>query len=138
MKNNKKVLIFDNTEEISKFAIKLWTEIAERSIKNKKRFIVAISGGKTPITLYNIMSNSNNLPWAKTHIFFVDERFVSFENIESNYNMIKRNLLDKINIPKESIHPIHIEKTPHLSAARYENDLKEIFNLKKMNYPNLI
>lgn len=133
---NKEILIFKNIEQLSDFAIEKWMGISERAIKDRGYFTVALSGGKTPMTLYQKLANlKNSLPWDKTHIFLVDERFVPYEDKESNYNMINQTLLRHVKIPKENVHPISTkEDTPQTSAAEYEEDLIAYFKLGIESY----
>ncbi len=130
---NKEILIFKNVEQLSDFATEKWMNISEKAIKDKGCFTVALSGGKTPMTLYQKLANlKNSLPWDKTHIFLVDERFVPYEDKESNYNMINQTLLRHVKIPKENIHPISTkEDTPQASAIKYEEDLISYFKLSQ-------
>ena len=136
-KKNKEVLIFKNADEMSDFTISKWAEISEGAIKSKGRFEVAISGGKTPEKLYQKLSGFKRpLPWDKTHIFLVDERFVSHKSNESNYRMINQLLLKHIKIPKENIHPIPVgEKTSQAAAKKYEDNLISYFKLACGGFP---
>ena len=136
-KKNKEVLIFKNADEMSDFAISKWVEISEEAIKNKGRLEAAISGGKTPEKLYQKLSGFKRpLPWDKTHIFLVDERFVSHKSNESNYRMINQLLLKHVKIPKENIHPIPVEeKTSQAAAKKYEENLISYFKLARGGFP---
>ncbi len=122
---NKEILIFKNIDEMSDFAIEKWMEISEKAIKDKRRFTVALSGGETPVILYQKLAIFKKpLPWDKTHIFLVDERFVPPEDKESNFRMINQTLLRHIKIPGENIHPISTwDNVPQTSALKYEEDL---------------
>jgi len=133
---NKDFLIFNNIEEISDFLIKSWIDISKKAINKKNRFVVVLPGGKTPIPIYKkLASSKNTFPWEKIHIFLSDERFVSFDNAESNYRMIKDNLLNNVSIPMGNIHPIYIKESAQISAKKYEEDIKRFFNLKEGQLP---
>ena len=131
------VRVFDHKDEISDFIIRTWEEISRNAIKRKRRFSVALSGGKTPIDFYHKLSGVKELlPWDKTHIFLVDERFVPFEHNDSNYRMLNETLLDHVPIPQRNIHPIPTERsTPQASAMAYEEDLKKFFRLSQDQFP---
>lgn len=89
-----------------------------------------------PLKLYQNLSNDKCLlPWDKTHIFLVDERFVSFDKLESNFNMMKENLLDKIDISEKNIHPIFVRGSSSASAEAYEEELKKFFGLGENGLP---
>jgi len=132
----REVLIFQKIDELYDFLIKKWKEISEKAIEERGIFAVALSGGETPVEFYQRLDDSKNLlAWGKTHIFLADERFVPFDEPDSNYGMIKEALLRHIAIPAENIHSVHIYKTPEMSAKRYEEEIKIFFRLKEDKFP---
>lgn len=130
-KDHKKILIFDDTKEMSEFALNKWREIAQGAIKRYGRFTVALSGGKTPLPFYkSLVSYGKGLPWNKTHIFLVDERFVPHDDPDSNFGMINKTLFSKIDIPAVNIHPIYTDGTANDATEKYEEDIRNFFELK--------
>lgn len=126
--NSKKILIFKTIDDMADFVIDQWKTMSAKGIKNKKRFCVALSGGKTPVSLYKKLSQKKTLPWDKTHIFIVDERFVPYENEENNFHMINNTLLAHVSIPEENVHAIATdEDTSQAAAEKYEMDLLSFF-----------
>ena len=72
----------------------------------------------------------------RTHLFLVDERFLSFDDKDSNYRMLRETLLQKLPIPQENIHPIPTERASlQISATEYEKELKKFFKVSKGQYP---
>ncbi len=53
---------------------------------------IALSGGKSPIELFNLLSTSE-INWQKITITLVDERLIPISHHDSNAYLIKRNLL---------------------------------------------
>lgn len=128
---NRKVLIFDSFKKMSEFVLKKWGEVAESEVRRSGRFTVALSGGKTPIPFYNSLGDyGKNLPWEKTHIFLVDERILPHDDPESNFGMIKKTLFSKIDIPAVNIHPSYTDGTVHDAVEKYEEDIRNFFELK--------
>jgi 6-phosphogluconolactonase len=88
------------------------------------RFALCLSGGTTPRLLYEILGAPpfrDRFPWARTHLFWGDERFVPPDDPQSNYRMVRETLLARIDIPRENVHPIPTEHlTPENAAQRYE------------------
>jgi 6-phosphogluconolactonase len=76
-------------------ATRQWEVVAQDAIRKKGRFVVALSGGKTPEVFYQYLARHLAL-WAKTHIFLVDERVVGFEDEQSNARFIHENLVLQI------------------------------------------
>lgn len=133
---SRKVVVFKDIDEISEFISKIWIGIARAAIEKRNRFIIAISGGSTPQRLYqDITSSKHALPWNKTHIFLVDERFVPFDSPESNYGMIREKFLNRFSIPKENIHSVPIEESCQASAQKYGLELKTFFQLQGWKLP---
>jgi 6-phosphogluconolactonase len=135
--HRRNVRVFDRKDDISSFIINTWREISQEAIERKGAFSAALSGGKTPVDLYRKLSGVKEmLPWDKTNIFLVDERFVPLEHRDSNYRMLKETLLDHIPIPQGNIHPIPTDRpTPRTSAMAYEEDLKKFFRLSENQFP---
>jgi 6-phosphogluconolactonase len=126
--NNKEVLVFKDINEIADYALTFWQKIAAKAVRDNGRFSTALSGGTTPAALFEKLSSNKELPWGKTHIFMVDERFVPYQDKNSNYRMINETLLRHVNVPAINIHPIlSTTKTPQEAAIQYEKDLDSFF-----------
>ena len=93
-----------------------------------ERFAVALSGGSTPRRLYELLASQpyrEAFPWARTHWFWGDERFVPHDSPESNYRMVREAMLARAPVPPDNIHPIRTEGlTPQDSALSYERELQ--------------
>lgn len=128
---NLSIRIFDDRNALNAGAAELWQRIATESIAARGRFSVALSGGSTPKTLYQLLAQApwkDSLPWANTHIFLGDERNVSIDSPDSNFRMANEALFSKVKIPAENIHRVRTElKDPQKVAADYERTLREFF-----------
>jgi 6-phosphogluconolactonase len=104
------------------------------------RFTVALSGGSTPRGLYKLLATDpawrDQLPWARMHFFWGDERHVPPEHAESNFRMANETLLSVAPVPAANIHRIHGEATSAADAAsQYEDELMEVFGLTEGQVP---
>ena len=101
------------------------------AVGSEKRFAVALSGGSTPRRLYALLSGSpyrEAFPWARTHWFWGDERFVPHDSPESNYRMVREAMLARVPAPAANIHPVQTEGlTPRDAALLYERELKTFY-----------
>jgi 6-phosphogluconolactonase len=99
-------------------------------------FKVAVSGGSLPKTLAQALLSKPSGPddvidFSKWEIFFADERAVPLDHEDSNYALLKKELLD--NIPEEMGKPIvHTINTDFLDdvqelADQYEKLLVSSF-----------
>jgi 6-phosphogluconolactonase len=98
------------------------------AVGSEGRFAVALSGGSTPRRLYELLSGRpyrETFPWARTHWFWGDERFVPHDSPESNYRMVREAMLAHAPVPTANIHPVPTEGlTPEDAALAYERVLK--------------
>lgn len=122
--------------EMVAFLIGRVGEIAEGAIDARGRFTAALSGGATPVELYRRLGAEGRVPWETTHVFLVDERFVPFSDLQSNYRMINRTLLAGAAIPRANVHPYMITNAgPEESARSYEQELRSFFGLQAPAVP---
>jgi 6-phosphogluconolactonase len=87
-------------------------------------FKVGVSGGSLPKTLAKALltpaaSDEDRIQFDKWEIFFADERAVPLDHEDSNYGLLKAELLDKI--PAELGQPI-----VHPIDTQYLNDTQEL------------
>lgn len=122
---------FPGAEAMAAAAARFIQERAEASINLRDRFLFVLSGGKTPLPLFERLASPDfigSIPWDKTHVFWGDERCVPFEDEESNAASAQRILLDKAPIPKENIHRPPVENvSAELAAELWEADLRRFF-----------
>ncbi|OPY75424.1 MAG: 6-phosphogluconolactonase [Syntrophorhabdus sp. PtaU1.Bin153] len=137
MDENREILVFDSDDALDEYAVSQWQSICRRSIKEKGYAAVALSGGKTPISLHRrLAGESGVLSWDTIHVFFVDERFVPPTDDESNGRMIEETLLAGIDIPRSNVHAIPTEgRDPDSAAWEYEGDMRRFFNLLPGRFP---
>ncbi len=128
--------VFAETDEIWQFATERWAAISSRAVEKKGYFAAALSGGKTPVGFYHYLSDVAGLPWARTHIFLADERFVPPKSPDSNFGMVQGALLGNVPIPGENVHPVPTgEQSVSAAADKYETELKTFFALPEKGLP---
>ncbi|KAI9747384.1 MAG: N-terminal acetyltransferase [Chaenotheca gracillima] len=109
-------------------------------LKRHDAFKVAVSGGSLPATLATALlapsdgSPEDEVHWGKWEIFFADERAVPLDHSDSNYKLLKEDLLDKIPAdgPKPTVHPIDVQLLDDMQelADQYEQTLVRSFAAK--------
>ncbi|HUO58717.1 MAG TPA: 6-phosphogluconolactonase [bacterium] len=114
-------------EETAPFVMKVAREAADA----RGRFVWALSGGTTPKGLFQQLAEEPYLslmPWAKTYVFWVDERHVPLTDESSNYRLAQDFLLSKAPIPKTNIFPMSDGSQPvDRAASIYEIRLGKFF-----------
>lgn len=121
---------FKTTDDLNKAAAAFIIEAAENAIAARGRFIISLSGGKTPAGLYNLLASTlykEKLQWKNVYIFWGDERCVPLDDERNNAYQAKKILLDKIEIPAKNIHRIHTNLAPEKAAADYEKEIDIFF-----------
>jgi 6-phosphogluconolactonase len=80
--------------------------------------------------LYKILAADfiDKIDWKKVHVFWGDERMVSFSHEKNNARIAINAFINEVGIPDEQVHIIPTEKSsPTESAEQYEKVLKEYF-----------
>jgi 6-phosphogluconolactonase len=124
------IRIFDNLELLSQSAAQIFADLADQAIQSRGRFSVALSGGKTPRRLYELLAGSptrEKIPWQAVHVFWGDERCVPLDDPRSDFRMAREALLEKVPLPAENIHAIQVNLPPAQAAAQYETELRKFF-----------
>jgi len=133
------IKIFPNSDELNFFAAEKIVEIANKAIEENGRLTIALAGGSTPKSLYQLLAGAkfkNQVDWTKVFFFFGDERNVSSDDAESNYRMAKENLFASLQISDENIFRWQTElNDPKKIAEDYEVLLKVFFALFEDELP---
>ncbi len=122
---------FSSIASLNASAASAIAELSATAIAERGRFTLALSGGNTPRSLYELLAKEycSVIDWNRVHLFWSDERNVPHNDIESNFRMVKESLLDRIAIPLENVHavPILMDDTAAAVATRYATVLQENF-----------
>jgi 6-phosphogluconolactonase len=105
-------------------------EQAQAAIDARGSFSIALSGGSTPRELHLRLARpplSEQVDWARVHVWFGDERCVPPEDPQSNYRMADETLLTRVGIPREQVHRMRGELPPAEAAEAYSRELREFF-----------
>ncbi|HTY59643.1 MAG TPA: 6-phosphogluconolactonase [Bacteroidota bacterium] len=101
--------------------------IISQSIAARGACTIALAGGETPRSLYRSLSalGEGEAPdWSRTHLCFGDERMVPPDDPESNYGMVRDELICRIPIPAGNVHRIRGERPPAVAQEDYEREME--------------
>ncbi len=98
--------------------------IAERVKAARYPFRFLLSGGSTPRATYRLLAQKD-LDWDCAELFFGDERFVPPDHPDSNYRMVRENLLANGRVNPRKLLAIPTDGTPESAAARYDETLRQ-------------
>jgi 6-phosphogluconolactonase len=126
--------VFPDIDALSRAALDELLRIMAEAVRQRGRFAVALSGGRTPERLYRLWAESERqnarTPWEKVHLFWGDERYVPKDDPLSNYRMTREALIAQVPIPPANVHRVPGPEdfaTPQAAAEAYEAELRRFF-----------
>lgn len=113
----------DIVADPSQFAAHVASWFAETVNAANRPVRVALCGGNTPRALYTLLGSPEyrtRIAWDRVHLFWGDERFVSYDDAQSNYRMVRETLLAHAPIPSDQIYPMPVVGYPDDAAKTYQ------------------
>jgi 6-phosphogluconolactonase len=134
------IRIVKDSEELTRAAAGELVRCAKESVGRQGRFTVALAGGNTPISLYELLATQPTfrtlLPWGKSHFFWGDERHVPPDHAENHFRKAQAAMFSRVDVPPENIHRVPAENPDAAAAAaEYEAELRRFFGLKPGKLP---
>ena len=133
-----KIIIKDHPEELARAGAEIFCKAAKIAVAQKGRFTVALSGGTTPRLMHRLLAMDpfrSEIPWHRTHIFWVDERMVPADHPDSNFGLARKDLLDHAPLPAANIYAMPTETEPDQGAVQYQQQLRDFFKPSPGRYP---
>jgi 6-phosphogluconolactonase len=116
-------------------------EVGEEAVRTNGRFLIALSGGTTPETLYRALTSpafADRFDWSRTTFFFSDERCVPPDDPRSNYALAKKILFAPLNIMPSQVYRMAGESSdPRAAAFEYEQQLRLATKTSSSAQPSL-
>ena len=103
---------------------------AKQAVGARGVFHLAVSGGGTPMPFYRRLMIDplfREMPWARTHLWIVDERRAPEDSDTNNFKHIHAIVVEHADIPPSHVHPIPVGEED--AADRYEATLRETLAL---------
>ena len=138
MSSSKEIRTLTTPQELFAAAAEEVFRAAEESVKEHGRFTIALSGGSTPKSLYNLLATNARiaLPWDRMFFFWSDERHVGPTDPDSNYRMANEAMLSKVPVPPGNIFRVPTENPDAVAVAQaYEQTILQFFNVKTGQVP---
>ena len=124
------IIIEENPNLLAVRGARLFDETARKCVEKEGRFFVALSGGSTPRAMHRMLGEEpcrSLIPWQGVHLFWVDERCVSWDDPASSYRAARRDFLDRIPLPEKQVYPMPADMVPEDGALDYQRDLRQAF-----------
>ncbi|MGB8064741.1 MAG: 6-phosphogluconolactonase [Candidatus Sulfotelmatobacter sp.] len=138
MSSSATIRILSTPQELFAAAAEEVIKATNEAVAERGRFAIALSGGSTPKSLYNLLATNARtvLPWDKMFFFWGDERHVPPTDPESNYRMTDEAMLAKVPVPPGNVFRIPAENPDAAAVAEdYEKTLRKFFKLDPDSVP---
>ncbi len=118
--------VFEDDEAVAKAAAATIAADARAAVAARGRFIMAVSGGKTPWIMLRALANEE-VPWKDVHVFQVDERIAPAGDPDRNLTHLRASLLEHAPLPPEQIYAMPVESADIVAAAQqYAKTLEQV------------
>lgn len=134
------IKILPDGEALNLYAAEKIVEIANQAIEQRGQLTIALSGGSTPKSLYQLLSSDeykSRIDWSKTFFFFGDERNVLPDDKESNFQTANETLFAPLQINRENIFRWETERrNAEMTAVNYEFAIRKFFDATPLSVAN--
>src|SRR5262245_45258248 len=121
-----RVEVLADADAVAKKAAVLIATEARHAVAARGRFVMAVSGGHTPWVMLRALAEQD-VPWASTHIFQVDERVAPDGHEDRNLTHLRASLLEHAPLPAGQIYAMPVEMNDLKgAAAKYAAELERI------------
>jgi 6-phosphogluconolactonase len=123
---NMDVEVLIDSKAVAQRAAAVVTADARKAIAQRGKFVMAVSGGKTPWMMLREFAREQ-LPWNNVHVFQIDERIAPAGDPDRNLTHLGETLLSNAPIRPDQIHPMLVELAdPDEAARQYEKTLQDV------------
>ena len=121
-----KIEFFPDADAVAHKGTEIIAAAALAAVKERGRFTVALSGGRTPWQMLSALSKQD-VPWREVNVVQVDERVAPQGDPDRNLTHIYKSLLEHTPLKRERIYAMPVEM-PDLerAAENYNEVLKKI------------
>ena len=138
MSSSAEIRTLTTPQELFAAAAEEVVRAANEAVAQRGRFTIALAGGSTPKSLYNLLATNARtaLPWDRMFFFWGDERHVPPTDPDSNYRMADETMLAKIPVAAANVFRMKTENPEAAAvAADYEQTLRKFFQLEPGQVP---
>src|SRR5450755_3840035 len=121
-----KIQVLADADAVAREAARFIAAEAWMAVAARGRFIMAVSGGKTPWQMLRALANEE-VPWQNVHVAQVDERIAPAGDPDRNLTHLRESLLSHAPLPPEQIYAMPVEENDlEAAAASYAKTLQQI------------
>jgi len=121
-----KIEVHADAESVAHRAAALIAEEARKAAAGRGRFVMAVSGGRTPWMMMRLLA-AQDVPWREIQIVQVDERVAPEGHPDRNLTHLQESLLEHAPLAPNQIHAMPVNAADlNTGAAEYAATLREI------------
>ncbi len=117
---------FASADEWQQASVRWLKEHIERSVAERGRCVLGLSGGSTPKPVYAALATAV-ADWSNVTVFLADERCVPASDAASNHALLLEHLYSLVKNAKPTLVLPDTQQEPTLCALRYDERLRELF-----------
>src|SRR5215475_15252752 len=100
--------LYSDADAVALAAAKLIDKEARDAVAARGKFVMAVSGGKTPWVMLRNLAKED-VPWKNVHVIQVDERVAPEGDPDRNLTHLRESLLSHAPLPAEQIYAMPVE-----------------------------
>lgn len=121
-----RVEVLGDADAVARRGAALIAAAAREAAARRGRFALATSGGATPWRMLALLAEED-VPWGRTDLFQVDERFAPPGDPERNLTHLRQVLLGRVPLPPQRVHAMPVDDPdPGEAAGRYAALLRQV------------
>src|ERR1700740_1198403 len=115
-----KIEVYADADTVAREAAKVIAKEARDAVATRGKFVMAVSGGKTPWVMLRDLAQED-VPWKALHVVQVDERVAPEGDPDRNLTHLRESLLANAPLRPEQIYAMPVESgNPEAARAQYE------------------
>ena len=103
-----KIDVLPDADAVARGAAKFIAAEARAAILARGRFVLAVSGGRTPWLMLRALAEEP-VPWPQVHLVQVDERVAPAGDPDRNFTHIRESLLTRVPLRADHVHAMPVE-----------------------------
>ena len=123
MTNTISIEVLDTVDSVAQAAATFIAAEAKAAVAARGRFVMAVSGGKTPWIMLRALA-ATDMPWPAVHVVQVDERIAPAGDPDRNLTHLRESLLDRAPLPAGQIYAMLVPSSEALLNFRTRNTVK--------------
>jgi len=108
--------VLNDPDTVARQAAAVIAAAARQAVVERGRFVVAVSGGKTPWLMLRALAD-DDMPWNNVYLVQVDERIAPAGHADRNFTHLSESLLSRVSLRPDQVHMMPVESADLEAAA---------------------